>query len=95
MSPWCERVWWAVNFGCLVLRVAPRSGVWAYQQVYDAGSACRVFLLGLVEEAGSSWWVGAAAGVLASLCSEKAPFLDCGGSGNGAEICQGKSLQRL
>ena len=48
------------------------------------------FLLGGVEEAGSSWWVGLAAGVLVWLLPArrkgKAPFLDCGGSRNGAEI---------
>ena len=48
------------------------------------------FLLGGVEEAGSSWRVGFAVGVLASLCSEKAPFLDCGKSRNGAGEVLGK-----
>lgn len=43
-----------------------------------------------MEEAGCNWWVGLAVGILASLCSEKAPFLDCGGSRNGAGEALGK-----
>lgn len=48
------------------------------------------FLLGGVDEAGSSWRVGFAVGVLAWLLPArrkgKAPFLDCDGSTNGAGI---------